>query len=83
MIAVRLFQALKKRLNIFKTKIEVFNRQLHFVRREKETECISYELGKSLFGKYESTQNNLSSTYKDKLKEKLYEKYRLKTQKAV
>ncbi len=68
-----------------KRKIEVFNKaiQLYFVRRERESERMSYALGKSLFGRYASIQDNLSSTYKDKLKEKLYNKYHLETQKVV
>ncbi len=35
----------------------------------------AYELGKDLFGKCGSGRNDLSRTYKDRLKEKLHEKH--------
>ncbi len=42
---------------------------------QEETEKDSYELGEEYFGKYGSGDGSLSTTYKNKLKEKLHGKY--------
>jgi len=83
MIAVRLPEALEKKLNSFseyshKTKTDVVKEALifYFENREKESEDTPYELGKSFFGKYASGEGDLSSTYKQKLKGKLHAKHR-------
>ena len=82
MLAVRLPEELEYKLNRFskishKTKTDVVKEALVlFFKIESENSAQSpYTLGEELFGRYESGQNDLSSTYKQKLKGKLSEKY--------
>ena len=82
MLAVRLPEELEYKLNRFskishKTKTDVVKEALVlFFKTESENAAQSpYTLGEELFGRYESGQNDLSSTYKQKLKGKLSEKY--------
>ena len=84
MIAVRLPEILEEKLNSFssrnhKTKTEVVKEalMLYFETRANEEKKTLYELGESLFGKYASGEDDLSTTYKKRLKGKLNEKYRL------
>ncbi|MDX9814590.1 MAG: hypothetical protein WC144_03120 [Sulfurimonas sp.] len=42
--------------------------------KKQQTKQTPYELGCELFGKYSSGNSNLSTTYKQKLKEKLHAK---------
>ena len=82
MLAVRLPKELENRLNRYtqqtdKTKTEVVKDalKLFFQTQEREESLTPYELGKALFGRYESESGDLSVTYKEKLKGKLREKY--------
>jgi metal-responsive CopG/Arc/MetJ family transcriptional regulator len=79
MISVRLDNSLENELNhiaqeqqISKSKI-IKNSLIYYFEmlKEKSKEKSSYELGASLFGKYSSGDSNLSTTYKQKLKDKL------------
>lgn len=82
MVSVRLDNALENQLNqiciklskqksqIIKDALVYYFDTLKFESKEKSP----YELGKNLFGKYESKDGSLSTTYKQKLKEKLYAK---------
>ncbi len=82
MIAVRLPKDLEddlnrvsKKRNTTKTEIVKEALQLFFQKEREKAEKTPYELGKELFGKYDSNQGNLSTTYKERLKGKLREKY--------
>jgi len=82
MLAVRLPEELENRLNSYmqktdKTKTEIVKDalRLFFQTQEREESLTPYELGKELFGRYESRSGDLSVNYKDKLKGKLREKY--------
>ena len=76
MIAVRLPDKMEKKLNTYaealnKTKTDVVREALTLY-FNKNDECkTAYEVGESLFGKYGSGRNDLSTTYKQKLKEKI------------
>lgn len=82
MLTVRLPNHLEHLLNVVsqteqKTKTEIIKEALQtyimdFQSKKKQT---PYELGKDLFGACGSGDGNLSSTYKEKLTEKLHEKY--------
>ena len=82
MLAVRLPEELENRLNSYtqktdKTKSEIVKDalRLFFQTQEKEESLTPYELGKEFFGRYESDSDDLSVSYKEKLKGKLREKY--------
>lgn len=82
MLSVRLSESLEKQLISIahteqKSKTEIVKNALLFyidniVSHKTQT---PYDLGKDFFGKYGSGENDLSSTYKTKIKEKLSEKY--------
>lgn len=81
MLAVRLPENLENELSLYaemsdKTKTDVVKEALRLYLNTKEAEETKtpYELGKSFFGKYESGRDDLSTTYKEKLKRKLSEK---------
>jgi len=80
MLAVRLPENLEYELNRFSkeshtTKSDVVKDALRlFFKTQEANTKTSYELGEAFFGKYSSTQSNLSTTYKSKLKEKLHAK---------
>jgi predicted DNA-binding protein len=48
--------------------------EIYFFQQEEMKD--SYELGREYFGKYGSGDGKLSETYKKRIKEKLYAKYR-------
>ena len=83
MLAVRLPEALEYKLSHFtkvthRTKTEVVREALtlFFDIQALEEQKTPYELGHTLFGRYGSEEGDLSTTYKQKLKSKLDEKYR-------
>lgn len=57
----------KKRLN----KSEIVREALQEYITKDETEEQPYALGKDLFGRYSSGNDNLSETYKERIKEKI------------
>ena len=78
MISVRLNQTLMQELNLFSqlnqlTKTDIIkNALIHYFKTFKqESKPTAYELGVNLFGKYGSEEGNLSTTYKQRLKEKI------------
>ncbi len=79
MISVRLDESMEKQLNDFamqehisKSKLIKDSLNYYFdMLRQKEKKHTPYELGASLFGRYSSGEENLSTTYKQKLKEKI------------
>ena len=81
MLAVRLPENLENELSLYaemsdKTKTDVVKEALRLYLNTKEAEELKtpYELGELFFGKYESGRDDLSTTYKQKLKRKLSEK---------
>jgi len=84
MLAVRLNDTLEQELTSFtklhiKTKTDVVKEalELYFKTQREKKRQSAYELGKEFFGVHDSGSHNLSTTYKQKLKEKLSEKYNL------
>lgn len=84
MLAVRLNESLEEELISYtkrysQTKTEVVKEalKLYFEMQREKDKKTPFELGKALFGRYESGENNLSTSYKKRLKEKLSEKYSL------
>ncbi len=82
MLSVRLDSTLESQLNQVSkvkntTKTEVIKNALnyYFDMIKDESKVSPYSLGKNLFGKYSSSQENLSTTYKQTLKEKLNAKH--------
>jgi len=82
MLAVRLPENLENELNRFskissKTKTDIVKEalKLFFETESKKEQRSPYELGQDLFGRYGSGKDDLSTTYKQKLKNKLNEKY--------
>ncbi len=79
MISVRLDESLEERLNLFskqkrisKSRIIKDSLNFYFEKLEQESkQTTPYDLGKELFGKYASGETNLSTTYKQKFKEKI------------
>ena len=76
MIAVRLPYKMEKKLNAYaealsKTKTDVVREALTLYFKKNDESKTAYEVGESLFGKYSSGQDDLSSTYKQKLKDKI------------
>ena len=58
-----------------KTKSEIIKEALEILFSSQESEIDSYELGKDYFGKYGSGKGNLSTDYKNILKEKIRAKH--------
>lgn len=58
-----------------KTKTEIIKSALTEYLGKHLQEKSAYELGKDLFGRYSSGSTDLSSTYKEKVKQKLREKF--------
>jgi hypothetical protein len=84
MLAVRLNERLEEELTYYtkiyaQTKTEVVKEalKLYFEIQREKNKKRPFELGKELFGRYESGESNLSTSYKKRLKEKLSEKYSL------
>jgi predicted DNA-binding protein len=82
MLSIRLNEFLENKINSYskehnKTKSDIVKEalMLYFKIKEQEDKKSAYELGKELFGKYSSNRGDLSTTYKQKLKQKLNEKY--------
>lgn len=82
MIAVRLPEELEDKLNQFahnadKTKTDVVKDalKLFFETQAQNEEQTPYTLGQAFFGLYESGKSDLSSSYKEKLKDKISAKY--------
>ncbi|MEN6321367.1 CopG-like domain-containing protein DNA-binding [uncultured spirochete] len=80
MTSVRLPTDLERKLEMIArkkrtSKTNVIREALETLFTQEETEKDSYELGKEYFGKYGSGDGSLSTTYKNKLKEKLNVKY--------
>jgi len=55
-----------------KTKSEIIIESLEMYYKQEENEIDSYTLGLSYFGKYDLGPGDLSTTYKQRIKEKLY-----------
>ena len=80
MISVRLPEELEIKLNKLAeeenvTKTYLVKEALNKYLTEKENKKSSYELGKDLFGKNGSKEGNLSTTYKERMSDKIHEKY--------
>lgn len=78
MLAVRLNESLEQELTYFsklysQTKTDVVREALtlYFKVKREETAKTPFELGRDVFGRYDSGEHNLSTTYKQKLKDKL------------
>ncbi len=79
MISVRLNKELEDELNLIAKKRQVSKSQIikeslihyfEFLKKQNPSKT-PYELGKEFFGKYSSNKGNLSTTYKQKIKEKI------------
>ena len=82
MLSVRLEDAIENQLNFIaqqkhlpKSKI-IKEALLHYfeILKHESKQKTAYELGSELFGKFESGKGNLSTTYKQKLSDKLHAK---------
>lgn len=79
MISLRLDENLEEELNSFSNQKNISKSKIikdalayYFDMLKKDTKIkSSYELGEDLFGKYSSGRGDLSTTYKQKLKEKI------------
>ena len=79
MLSVRLDNTLENQLNylaqeqqVSKSKIIKDSLLYYFdILKTKNKQKTAYELGSELFGKYSSKQTDLSTTYKQKLRDKL------------
>jgi predicted DNA-binding protein len=58
-----------------KTKSDIIKESLDFYYEHEEREIDSFTLGEPFFGKYSSGENDLSTTYKERVKEKLRAKH--------
>lgn len=67
------FVAQQKRLSKSKIIKEALLNYFEMLKRESK-QTTAYELGSELFGKYESGKGDLSTTYKQKLSDKLHAK---------
>jgi len=83
MLSVRLPEEMEERISYFsrlenRNKSEIVKEalRLYFCEKEKEKKMNAYEMGKELFGRYESGDGDRSVTYKRRLKEKLRAKQR-------
>jgi hypothetical protein len=84
MLAVRLNEALENELSYFSklnavTKTDVVKEalELYFYTQKKREQKTAYELGADLFGLDGSSETDLSTTYKKRLKEKLSAKHNI------
>lgn len=80
MTSVRLPTDLERKLEMIArkkrtSKTNIIREALENLFTQEEIEKDSYELGEEYFGKYGSGDGSLSTTYKNKLKEKLNVKY--------
>ena len=83
MVSVRLDNTLENQLNLIssqskKQKSQIIKEALTYyfdMLKQQSKQKTSYELGADLFGRYSSNDGSLSTTYKQKLKEKLHAKY--------
>jgi predicted DNA-binding protein len=76
MVAVRLPENMERKLETYaktlhKTKTEIVKEALAKYFKSYEQKRSAYELGENLFGKYKSGKDNLSTTYKQQLKDKI------------
>jgi len=82
MISIRLEQTLEKELALVsklnhQTKTDTIKKALRYYFDTLQTSTpTAYELGEELFGKHGSSDGDLSSTYKQRLKEKINAKNR-------
>ena len=82
MISIRLEQTLEKELTLVsklnhQTKTDTIKKALkHYFNTLKTSTPTAYELGEEFFGKHGSNEGNLSTTYKQKLKDKINAKNR-------
>ncbi len=82
MVSVRLDVEMERQLDYFASRYKVSKSKLiknslvHYfdMLQKKERKKTPYELGSDLFGKYASGKGDLSTTYKQKIKEKLHAK---------
>lgn len=83
MLSIRLDNSTQNQLNIYaqskqttKSKIikDALNYYFEMLKQEPKSRT-PYEIGAELFGKYGSEQGDLSTTYKQKLKKRINEKY--------
>ena len=58
-----------------KTKSDIIKESLDLYYEQEEKEIDSYTLGEQYFGKYSSGQDDLSTTYKERIREKLRAKH--------
>ena len=82
MLAVRLFENLEHDLSGYaqktnKTKTDIVKEALtlYLNEHQNQTSSTPYEVGKDLFGRFSSGRDDLSSTYKQVLKEKFHAKH--------
>ena len=80
MTSLRLSPEMENKLNAVSSaenlsKSEIIKRALTAYFSEYDNTLSPYELGRDLFGKYGSGENDLSVTYKKRLKKKLREKH--------
>ncbi len=75
MLCVRLDEEMEKKLEYLAKELNLTKSKLV---KEALNEFLSkkspYELGKNLFGKFQSGQEDLSQTYKERVKEKIWKK---------
>jgi len=57
-----------------KTKSDIIKESIEMYYAQEENEIDSYTLGEPYFGKYASGEGDLSTTYKERVKEKIAEK---------
>jgi len=57
-----------------KTKTDIIKESIEMYYAQEENEIDSYTLGEPYFGKYASGEGDLSTTYKERVKEKIAEK---------
>ncbi len=81
MFSVRLPEELERKVNQLaeqenRTKSQIFRNALEEYVAAHEKKRSSFELGEDLFGKYSSGREDLSQTYKKRIKEKLHGKKR-------
>ena len=58
-----------------KTKSDIIKESLDMYYEREENELDSFTLGEAYFGKYGSDETDLSTTYKERIKEKLRAKF--------
>jgi predicted transcriptional regulator len=80
MLTVRLPRDLEKKIEELAstertTKSQIIKNALREYIEIRKAGQTPYELGKDLFGRFESSEAELSKNYKKKIKEKLFEKH--------